>query len=102
MILTRLERGGAVKLTANPQIIEELEALGYVSVGEVIEEEPNILPESEINESDSKITEEAEQVTPFDLMKKDELISFIKSKGATAPSQATKEILIDIAKTLEG
>lgn len=103
MKLRRLEREGAVKLTANPLIIEHLLELGYVEVGEEIVEDtkPATAPVAE-EASRDETPEAPKNKTPYDDYTKDELIALLKEKGVEAPAKATKGILIDILKTLEG
>ncbi len=93
MELTRLEREGAVKLTADPLLIEHFKELGYKVVGG----EEETVPETTATKPETA----PEVGSPFEKMTKDELVAFIAEKGANAPSSATKDILIDIAKTLE-
>ena len=102
MKLIRLEREGIVKLTDDTLKIEELKALNYIEAGEVVMDEPatgeteievEVVDEPQVDQSDS---------SPFDKMTNAELTDFIISRGASVPNGATKMVLIDIAKTLEG
>ena len=102
MKLIRLEREGIVKLTDDALKIEELKALGYIEDGEVVIDEPTseetelgveVVDKPQVDQSDS---------SSFDEMTNAELTDFIISRGASVPNGATKTVLIDIAKTLEG
>lgn len=102
MKLIRLEREGIVKLTDDALKIEELKALGYIEDGEVVVDEPT----SEETEPEVEVVDEPQvdqaDSSPFEKMTNAELTDFIISRGASVPNGATKMVLIDIAKTLEG
>lgn len=102
MKLIRLEREGIVKLTDNPLTIERLKSIGYIEDGEVVIDEPT----SEETEIEVKVVDKPQvdqsDSSPFDKMTNAELMDFIISRGASVPNGATKTVLIDIAKTLEG
>ena len=102
MKLIRLEREGIVKLTDNPLTIERLKSIGYIEDCEVVIDEPT----SEETEIEVEVVDEPQvdqaDSSPFEKMTNAELTDFIISRGASVPNGATKTVLIDIAKTLEG
>lgn len=102
MKLIRLEREGIVKLTDDALKIEELKALGYIEDGEVVIDEPTTgETETKVEVGHNPQTDLSDS-SPFDKMTNAELTDFIASRGAMVPNGATKAVLIDIAKTLEG
>ena len=102
MKLIRLEREGIVKLTDNPLTIERLKSIGYIEDGEVVIDEPTSEEaEIEVEVVDEPQVDQADS-SPFEMMTNAELTDFIISRGASVPNGATKTVLIDIAKTLEG
>lgn len=103
MKLIRLEREGIVKLTDNPLTIERLKSIGYTEDGEVVIDEPVVKEETETKvEVAHNPQTDLSDSSPFEKMTNAELTDFITSKGAMVPNGATKAVLIDIAKTLEG
>lgn len=103
MKFTRLEREGAVKLTADPQLIEHFKELGYVETDTEIVPDPVAEAEGTVEDAAGETpTTIAEEKSLFDKMTNAELTDFIISRGASVPNGATKTVLIDIAKTLEG
>lgn len=96
MKLIRLEREGIVKLTDDTLKIEELKTLGYIEAGEVVMDEP-ATGETEIDVEDN--TEVSlSTVTDEITLSNAELKELIVKAGVSIPSNATKSVLVDIAK----
>lgn len=96
MKLIRLEREGIVKLTDDTLKIEELKALGYIEDGEVVIDEPTS-EETELDvEDNAKVSSSAD--TDEITLSNAELKELIAKAGISVPSNATKSILVDIAK----
>ena len=96
MKLIRLEREGIVKLTDHPLTIERLKALGYIEDGEVVVNEPTS-EETEIEvEDNAKVSSSAD--TDEITLSNAEPKELIAKAGVSIPSNATKSILVDIAK----
>jgi len=66
----------------------------------VVMDEPAVKEETEVEVVHNPQTDLSD--SPFEKMTNAELTDFITSKGAMVPNGATKAVLIDIAKTLEG
>ena len=96
MKLIRLEREGIVKLTDDTLKIEELKALGYTEDGEVVIDEPTP-GETEIDVEDNtevSLSTDTDEIT----LSNAELKELINKAGVSVPSNATKSVLVDIAK----
>ena len=96
MKLIRLEREGIVKLTDDALKIEELKALGYIEDGEVVIDEPTTR-ETEIDVEDNtevSLSTDTDEIT----LSNAELKELINKAGVSVPSNATKSVLVDIAK----
>ena len=96
MKLIRLEREGIVKLTDDALKIEELKALGYIEDGEVVIDEPT----SEETGIEVKDNTDVSSSTETDetTLSNAELKELIAKAGVSIPSNATKSVLVDIAK----
>lgn len=96
MKLIRLEREGIVKLTDDTLKIEELKALGYIEDGEVVIDE-HVTGETEIDVEDNTEVSSSTGTDEITLSNA-ELKELINKAGVSVPSNATKSVLVDIAK----
>ena len=94
MKLIRLEREGIVKLTDDTLKIEELKALGYTEDGEVVIDEPTPGETDVEDNTEVSLSTDTDEIT----LSNAELKELINKAGVSVPSNATKSVLVDIAK----